>query len=113
MRDFILEIINLIETELDNEKLIDALSQYHASDIAESFEELKDEDLLRLSDILPSEFLADIITYIEEKERYLDLMENEDVAEILDNMESNDAAEVLEELIKSGMNEKPSSLVII
>ena len=98
MRDFILEIINLIKNEKDNEKLIDALSQYHASDIAESFEELSDMDLVRLYDILPSEFLADIITYIEEKERYLDLMENEDVAEILDNMESNDAAEVLEEL---------------
>ena len=98
MRDFILEIINLIKNELDNEKLIDDLSQYHASDIAESFEELSDADLVRLYDILPSEFLADIITYIEDKERYLDLMENEDVAEILDNMESNDAAEVLEEL---------------
>ena len=98
MRDFILEIINLIETEKDNEKLIDALSQYHASDIAEAFEELSDENLVRLYDILPSELLADIITYIEEKERYLDLMENEEVAEILDNMESNDAAEVLEEL---------------
>ena len=105
MRDFIVEIINLIENETDNEKLIDDLSQYHASDIAEAFAELSDNDLLRLYDILPGELLADIITYIEEKEHYLDLMENEDVAEILDNMESNDAIEVLEELDIEDINE--------
>jgi magnesium transporter len=98
MRDFILEILNLIQNTIDDEVLSDELSQYHASDIADSFDELTDEEIRRLYDILPSEFLADIITYIEEKERYLDLMENEDVADILDNMESNDAAEVLEEL---------------
>lgn len=105
MRDFIVEIINLIENTLDNEKLIDDLSQYHASDIADAFGELDDEQLVRLYDILPSELLADIITYIEEKERYLDLMENEDVADILDNMESNDAAEVLEELDEEDIEE--------
>ena len=98
MRDFILEILNLVQNTMDDEVLSDELSQYHASDIADSFDELTDEEIRRLYDILPSEFLADIITYIEEKERYLDLMENEDVADILDNMESNDAAEVLEEL---------------
>ena len=98
MRDFIFEILNLVQNTIDDEVLSDELSQYHASDIAVSFDELTDEEIRRLYDILPSEFLADIITYIEEKERYLDLMENEDVADILDNMESNDAAEVLEEL---------------
>ena len=105
MRDFIVEIVNLIKNETDNEKLIDDLSQYHASDIAEAFSELSDEDLIRLYDILPGELLADIITYIEEKERYLDLMENEDVAEILDNMETNDAVEVLEELDADDIDE--------
>ena len=105
MRDFILEIINLIENINDNEQLIDELSQYHASDMADAFGELSDEQLVRLYDILPSEFLADIITYIEDKERYLDLMENEDVADILDNMESNDAAEVLEELDEEDIEE--------
>ena len=98
MRDFILEIIELVNNTTDNEKLIDELSQYHASDIADAFNMLSDTQLVRLYEILPSELLADIITYIDDKERYLDLMENEDVADILDNMESNDAAEVLEEL---------------
>ena len=98
MRDFILEIIELVNNTTDNEILIDELSQYHASDIADAFKMLSDTQLVRLYEILPSELLADIITYIDDKERYLDLMENEDVADILDNMESNDAAEVLEEL---------------
>lgn len=105
MRDFIKEIIELIKNTIDNDLLIDELSQYHASDIAEAFEELDDDELLRLYDILPSELLADVITYIESKERYLDLMENEDVADILDNMESNDAAEVLEELDEEDIEE--------
>ncbi len=105
MRDFIVEIINLVEHEENNEKLIDELSQYHPSDIADAFIELKDETLLRLYDILPSELLADIITFIEDKERYLNLMENEDVADILDNMESNDAAEILEELDEEDIEE--------
>lgn len=98
MRDFIDEIIYLIANTDDNEILLDELSQFHPSDIADAFLDLKDADLLRLYEILPSELLADIITYIEDKERYLDLMDNEDVADILDNMESNDAAEILEEL---------------
>ena len=105
MRDFIVEIINLIAHTTDNEKLIDDLSQYHASDIADAFIELSDKEIIRLYDILPSELLADIITYIDDKERYLELMENEDVAEILDNMESNDAAEVLEELDEEDIEE--------
>lgn len=98
MRDFIEEIIYIVANTKDNDELIDQLSQFHPSDIADAFIEFKDEDLLRLYDILPSEFLADIITFIEDKERYLELMDNEDVADILDNMESNDAAEILEEL---------------
>ena len=105
MRDFIVEIINLIAHTTDNEKLIEDLSQYHASDIADAFVELSDKEIVRLYDILPSELLADIITYIDDKERFLDLMENEDVAEILDNMESNDAAEVLEELDEEDIEE--------
>lgn len=105
MRDFIVEIINIIANTNDNEQLIDELNQFHPSDIADAFLELKDEDLLRLYDILPKELLADIITFIEDKERYLELMENEDVAEILDNMESNDAAEILEELDEEDIQE--------
>ena len=83
MRDFIVEIINIVANTKDNEQLIDELNQFHPSDIADAFLELKDEDLLRLYDILPRELLADIITFIEDKERYLELMENEDVAEIV------------------------------
>ena len=98
MRDFIVEIINLVANAKEDEKLIDELSQFHPSDIADAFLELQDEDLLRLYKILPREMLADIITFIEDKERYLELMDNHEVADILDNMESNDAALVLEEL---------------
>ena len=105
MRDFYAEIINLIVNSVDDESLIDDLNQYHASDIADAFVGLSDEQLVRLYDILPKELLADIITYIEDKERYLELMENEDVAEMLDNMESNDAAEVLEELDEEDIEE--------
>lgn len=105
MRDFIVEIINIVVNTKDNDQLIDELNQFHPSDIADAFLELKDDDLLRLYDILPKELLADIITFIEDKERYLELMENEDVAEILDNMESNDAAEILEELDEEDIEE--------
>ena len=105
MRDFYAEIINLIVNSEDDERLIDDLNQYHASDIADAFAGLDDEQLVRLYDILPKELLADIITYIEDKEHYLELMENEDVAEMLDNMESNDAAEVLEELDEEDIEE--------
>ena len=67
MRDFYAEIINLIVNSVDDESLIDDLNQYHASDIADAFVGLSDEQLVRLYDILPKELLADIITYIETK----------------------------------------------
>lgn len=105
MNDFIKEIIDLIMSDLSNDELLNALSQYHESDIAEAFGELEDDLLLKLYDILPAEMLADIITYIEEPSRYLDLMDNEEVAEILDNMESNDALDIIEQLDSEDIDE--------
>ena len=88
----------IINENINNSELLDSLCQYHESDIADAFLELEDEILVQLYSILPSEMLADIITYIEEPEKFIDLMDNKDVAKILDNMESNDAAEIVESL---------------
>ena len=98
MRDYIAEIVELINTNIENGDLLESLSQYHESDIADAFLELEDDILVKLYQILPSEMLADIITFIEEPEKFIDLMENSDLAKILDNMESNDAAELVDEL---------------
>ena len=105
MRDYIQEIINLIEENIDSSDLLQALSQYHESDIADAFLELEDEILVKLYDVLPPEMLADIITYIDEPEKFIDLMDNSDVAMILDNMESNDAAELVEVLDEEDIEE--------
>lgn len=105
MRDYITEIVELINANIENSTLLEALSQYHESDIADAFLELDDEILIKLYQILPSEMLADIITYIEEPEKFIELMDNREVAKILDNMESNDAAELVEVLDSEDIDE--------
>ena len=105
MRDYIKELVELIQSNISKEELLKSISQYHESDIADAFLELSDEELVKMYDILPPEMLADVITYIEEPAEYLELMDNEDVAEILDNMESNDAAEIIEQLDEEDVEE--------
>ena len=105
MRDYIAEIVALINENIDNGDFLSALSQYHESDIADAFLELEEDVLVKLYDILPPEMLADIITFIEEPEKFIDLMDNDDVAKILDNMESNDAAEIVETLDEEDIEE--------
>ena len=100
MRDYIKEIVILITENIEDESFLDELNQYHVSDIADAFLELEDDILVKLYEILPPEMLADIITYIDDPERFVELMDNEDVASILDNMESNDAAELVEDLVE-------------
>lgn len=105
MRDYIAEIVELINENIEKNDLLISLSQYHESDIADAFLELEDDILIKLYQILPSEMLADIITYIEEPEKFIELMDNKDVAKILDNMESNDAAELVEVLDSEDIDE--------
>lgn len=105
MRDYIAEIVNLIEKNIDSSELLVSLSQYHESDIADAFLELSDEVLIKLYKLLPPEMLADIITYIEEPEDFIELMDNANVAMILDNMESNDAASIVEVLDEEDIEE--------
>ena len=105
MRDYIAEIVALINENIDNGDFLSALSQYHESDIADAFLELEEDVLIKLYDIIPPEMLADIITFIEEPEKFIDLMDNDDVAKILDNMESNDAAEIVETLDEEDIEE--------
>lgn len=92
------ELIDLIRSGLDNEKLLEQIENYHDNDIAGAFEQLTIEERKRLYPILGAEKISEIFAYIEDVEEYMKEIDIEKVAKIIENMDSDDAVDVLEEM---------------
>ena len=91
------ELIKLIH-ESDVETLKEALENYHNNDIAKVQPELSEEDQIKLEKALDKEELADVVSYIDDFEEFIEDMDTEKVADIVELMDVDDAIDVLEEL---------------
>ena len=97
-KEEILQIIN--EEFLDIPKLKILLSDINAVDIAEIFEELDREKVIRLFRILPKSIASDVFTYMDSQhqqaviEAYTDI----EIGEILDGLFVDDAVDFIEEM---------------
>lgn len=99
MMDLIIkEILELFKIELTQEELHERLLNYHENDIARTFEYLSDKELKRLYKCFSEQELADIFSYLEDPQRYIDNLNKEQVADLIELMDTDDAIEVLEEL---------------
>ena len=65
------EIVAVIRSNLDKEKLVEKLDDYHANDIAQSLEYLTKDERLSLYEILGDEWVSEILSYVEEPEQYI------------------------------------------
>lgn len=95
------EIVAVIRSNLDKEKLIEKLDDYHANDIAQSLEYLTKDERLSLYEILGDEWVSEILSYVEEPEQYINELGVEKLADIINEMDSDDAADLLEKVDES------------
>ena len=73
-------------------------SDYHESDIADAFEQLSVEERKKLYPLLGAEWVAEIFSYIEDPDEYLQELNLDQAAKVLSFMDSDDAVDVLDEL---------------
>lgn len=95
------EIVAVIRSNLDKEKLVEKLDDYHANDIAQSLEYLTKDERLSLYEILGDEWVSEILSYVEEPEQYINELGVEKLANIINEMDSDDAADLLEKVDES------------
>ncbi len=98
MNELIQEILDIVRSNLSNAEKKEKLSHYHDSDVADAFEFLSDEEKAKLTKILGAEEASDILTYVEDKDEFLDYMKEDQAADIIENMDADDAVDALQEM---------------
>ena len=97
---FVDDIVAIIRSGLDKETLQDRLGDYHEMDIAHSLEYLTKEERINLYSNLGDEWTANIISYIEEPQEYIEELGVDKLAQIINEMDSDDAVDLLENIDK-------------
>lgn len=110
-RNYILEILNILNSSLSNEDKKKQILQYHESDIAEVLDELEDDEQRELLyEILGAESIGEVLLYSEDVNEILEDFEPEEAADIIETLDADDAIDVLEELDEESRNEIVSLL---
>ena len=109
-RNYILEILEILNSSLSSEEKKKQILQYHESDIAEVLDELEEEKRDLLYEILGTESIAEVLLYSEDVNEILEDFEPEEAADIIETLDADDAIDVLEELDEESRNEIVSLL---
>ena len=97
-RDYSTQILGIIRSDSTDEEIKTQLQEYHENDIASIFEELEAEEREKLLQILGSELMSDIVSYLEDAGEYLSEIDADEAADIIEQMDADDAVEVLDDL---------------
>ena len=108
-KDLGAQILNIIRSNINDSDVRTQLQQYHENDIASVFDELTTQERERLHEILGSEFMSDVVSFLENAGEYLSEINADEAAEIIEQMDADDAIEALDELdeqTRSGILER-------
>lgn len=97
-KDYGIQILNIIRSDFSDSEIKTQLQEYHENDIASIFEELTAEERERLLEILGSEIMSDIVSFLDDAGEYLSEIDADDAAEIIEQMDADDALEALDDL---------------
>lgn len=97
-RDYSTQILSIIRSDCNDDEIKSQLEEYHENDIASIFEELEIEEKDKLLQILGSEFMSEIVSYLEDAGEYLSEIDADEAADIIEQMDADDAVEVLDDL---------------
>lgn len=96
--DYIKELVELVRSGEDRDKIADELTNYHDNDISNALDELDENERKVLYHILGDERVSEIFAYLDDPGKYLGELELERAADIIENMDADDAVDVLEEV---------------
>ena len=92
------KLLELCESDLTDEALVESLSDYHEADIADVYPLLDEPAQKRLARILPADVISDIFSHLDNAEEYIENMDAEHAADIIESMDADDAVDLLDEL---------------
>lgn len=97
------KIVEIIQSTCSMNEMTEKLKDYHDKDIAQSFSLLNRAERNLLYSALDAEWLADIISYIDNPGQYVEEIGIEKLADIINEMDADDAVDlwsVIEESVK-------------
>lgn len=97
------QIVEIIKSMRSIDEMTEKLKDFHDKDIAQSFELLNTAERNLLYSALDAEWLADIISYIDNPVQYVEEIGIEKLAAIINEMDADDAVDlwsVIEESVK-------------
>lgn len=110
IRDYVKEIVKIIRLTKDADKLKDLLSDYHEKDIAEAITQLSGQERAKLYNILDIQTVAEIFSYIDDVQKYLEELTIDKAAKVVSYMDADDAVDVLDDLSENKKNEIVNNL---
>ena len=95
---FIEEIVDIIRSGGSGESIKEQPRSYHANDIAQSMMLLTAEERDGLYELMGAEWIAEIISYMDDPESYAEELGIERLAAVINEMDSDDAVDLLEHI---------------
>ena len=95
---YVEELLTLFRSNLGKEELLEKISDYHESDIADAMEQMTPEERKKLYPLLGEEYIAEILSYTEDAAEYLQEINLENAARVISEMDSDDAVDALEDM---------------
>ena len=92
------ELLQVIQSDLSKQEILERLENYHFSDIADALEQTTTEKRLYIYSVLGLEKTAEIFSFYEYVEDYIKELSPEYAADLLECMHSDDAVAMLNKL---------------
>ena len=104
MQQNINEILEIINT-LSDDEIATRLSDYHPKDIADALQTLSEEDREKVYSLFDASFIAEIMSFYDDVEDYIEELSLEHTLDIIEEMDSDEALDILNELDKEDKEE--------
>lgn len=98
------KILNII-SQCTDEEIVLQLSDYHPKDIADALVTLSEEERERIYSLFDASFIAEIMSFYDDVEEYIDELSLEQTLDIIEEMDSDEALDILNELDKEDKEE--------
>ncbi len=109
-RNYLIELLEILNSNVSKEEKKKQILQYHESDIAELLDELEDDKRDLLYEILGTENIAEVLLYSDDVNEILEDFAPEEAADLIEELDADDAIDVLEELDEESRNKIVSLL---
>ena len=97
-KDYVKELVRIFKLSKNSQKLVKTLSKYHEKDIAEAITLLTPAERQHIYNVLDEHMIAEIFSYLDDTEKYLEELSLEKAARVVSYMDSDDAVDVLDDL---------------